>query len=203
MRPSAALPLAAAVFATLALGCGWALGQPAGPPDVTPTQLAGSWKGLRCETAPWSNISRRRQFVFTDTTWRILFQVYDGKSCRPDALLFSADFGGSYRLGANSSAVPGAREARFAFDHKLVTPTATGMDFVKPRCPQYGWTPGAARDVSRAGCADLFVATASCPTEYDLTAIIGGELHLGDRGHRLCTPETRPTKLQRSGFTRD
>lgn len=170
--------------------------------SVTPARLSGTWVGIQCESASYSKISRQRRFLFTERAWKIVVQVYGDKSCSPDALLFTADFGGDYQLGGASAAVPGAREARFSFDHKLVTPTEGGMDFLQPRCPQYGWQPNATRDIGREGCGDLFVSVPSCPAEYDLVAIDGGMLRLGDRGHPLCTPATRPTKLQPLGFAK-
>lgn len=195
--------LALLVIAT-GLGAAVAGGQShAQPPNVTPVRLVGTWTGARCETAPWSKISRRRQFVFTETTWNVIVQVYADQSCSPSALMFTADFGGTYQLGGNSAVVPGAQEARFAFDHKLVTPTAVGMDFLKPRCAQYPWTPDKVQDIGKEGCGKMLVSIPSCPVEYDLTAITGGTtLQLGDRSHTLCTPETRPTKLQALPFVK-
>lgn len=46
-------------------------------------------------------------------------------------------------------------------------------------------------------------SSVACPVEYDLTAIADGTLRLGDRGHPLCTPDARPTKLQALGFVRE
>jgi hypothetical protein len=47
------------------------------------------------------------------------------------------------------------------------------------------------------------ISAKTCPIEYDLTAIADGTLRLGDRSHPLCTPDTRPTKLQALGFVRE
>ena len=141
--------------------------------------------------------------MFTEATWKIIVQVYGDKSCSPSALLFTVDFGGNYEIGANSKAVPGAQETRFAFDHKLVTPTVAGMDFLKPRCAQYPWAAGTAQDIGAEGCGKRFASIPSCPAEYDLTAITDGTLHLGDRAHPLCTADTRPTKLQALPFGKE
>jgi hypothetical protein len=187
-------------FAAAMTATGPAQAQPTTAAVVTPAALAGTWKGQQCESASYSKISRQRAFVFTDTTWKIVVQVYGDKACTPEAQLLTADFGGDYTLTENSAAVPGAREARFGFGHKLVTPTAAGLDFLTPRCPQYDWKPDVARDIGEAGCADLWGPIASCPVEYDLVAITEGMLHLGDRSHTLCTPETRATKLHAIGF---
>jgi hypothetical protein len=118
-------------------------------------------------------------------------------------IVLTADFGGDYELGANSNTIPGAQETRFSFTHKLVTPTAAGVDFLKQRCDQYPWAAGTAQDIAKNGCGKLFVSIEACPAEYDLTAIADGMLRLGDRSHPLCTPDTRPTKLQALGFVRE
>lgn len=196
------LPIALALLVTAGTS-GQSNAQPPERANVTPTKLVGTWKGSQCESAPWSEISRRREFVFTETTWKIIVQVYGDKSCNPSALLFTADFGGNYDMGAESQAVPGAQETRFAFDHKLVTPTAAGMDFLKPRCAQYPWAADTVQDIGKEGCGKMFVSIPSCPAEYDLTAITDGKLQLGDRGHPLCTPDTRPTKLQALPFVKE
>ena len=74
-----------------------------------------------------------------------------------------------------------ARRRRASFTHKLVTPTAAGVDFLKQRCDQYPWAPGTAQDIAKNGCGKLFVSIEACPVEYDLTAIVDGRLRLGDR----------------------
>ena len=177
--------------------------KPGERPNVTPTQLMGTWKGMQCESAQGSTVSRRRQFVMAETAWKIIVQVFGDTACSPETLLFTVDFGGDYELGANSTAVPGAQETRFGFTHKLVTPTAAGVDFLKPRCDQYAWLPGTVQDIAKNGCGKLFVSIEACPAEYDLTAIAEGTLRLGDRSRPLCTPDARPTKLQALGFARE
>jgi hypothetical protein len=177
--------------------------KPGEGPNLSAAQLMGTWKGTQCESPEGSKISRRRQFVMTETTWKIIVRVFDDTKCSPKALLFTVDFGGDYELGANSNTVLGAQETRFTFTHKLVTPTAAGVDFLKQRCDQYQWAPGTAQDIAKNGCGKLFVSIEACPVEYDLTAIADGTLHLGDRSHPLCTPDSRPTKLQALGFVRE
>jgi hypothetical protein len=59
------------------------------------------------------------------------------------------------------------------------------------------------QDIAKNGCGKLFVSVEACPVEYDLTAIVDGTLRLGDRSHPLCTPDSRPTKLQALGFVRE
>jgi hypothetical protein len=59
------------------------------------------------------------------------------------------------------------------------------------------------QDIAKEWCGKLFVSIETYPVEYDLTAIADATLHLGDRSHPLCTPDTRPTKLQALGFVRE
>jgi hypothetical protein len=65
---------------------------------------------LRTNRLP--RISRRRQFVMTETTWKIIVQVFGDTKCSRETLLLTVDFGGDYELGANSNTVPGAQETR-------------------------------------------------------------------------------------------
>ena len=74
-----------------------------------------------------------------------------------------------------------ARRRRASFTHKLVTPTAAGVDFLKQRCDQYPWAPGTAQDIAKNGCGKLFMSIEACPVEYDLTAIADRTLRLGER----------------------
>lgn len=201
LHKSELLPVTIALLVAVSHASGQTNAQPSA--NVTPAQLVGSWKGAHCENAPWSEISRWREFVFTESLWKIIVRVYGDKSCSPSALLFTVDFGGNYEIGANSQAVPGAQETRFTFDHKLVTPTAAGMDFLKPRCAQYPWAAGTVQDIGTEGCEKMFASIPSCPAEYDLTAITEGKLQLGDRSRPLCTPDTRPTKLQALVFVKE
>jgi len=197
--------------AILLVTCGIALAAPSADaesnkpgegPNLTVAQLIGTWKGAQCESTG-SAVSRRRQFVMTETTWKIIVFVFGDTTCGPETLLFTVDFGGDYELGANSNTVRGAQETRFSFTHKLVTPTAAGVDFLKQRCDQYPWAMATVQDIGKDGCGKLFVSIEACPVEYDLTAIVDDTLHLGDRGHPLCTPDTRPAKLQAFGFVRE
>jgi hypothetical protein len=177
--------------------------KPSEGPRITVAQLVGTWKGMQCESTQGSTVSRRRQFVITETTWKVIVQVFGDTTCSPETLMLTADFGGDYELDANSNTVPGAQETRFSFTHKLVTPTAGGVDLLKQRCDEYPWRPDTVQDIAKDGCGKLFVSIEACPVEYDLTAIVDGTLRLGDRSHPLCTPDTRPVKLQAFGFVRE
>ena len=72
----------------------------------------GTWKGMQCESAQSSTVSRRRQFVMTETTWKVIVQVFGDTKCSPETLRFTVDFGGDYELGANSNTVSSAQETR-------------------------------------------------------------------------------------------
>jgi hypothetical protein len=203
VRSNSAILLIACTSALAAAEVSAESNKPGEGPSVTPAQLIGTWKGMQCESTQGSTVSRQRRFVITETTWKIIVQVFDDTACTPKTQLFTVDFGGGYQLGAKSKAVPGAQETRFDFTHKLVTPTAAGIDFLKQRCDQYQWGPGTAQDIAKNGCGKLFVSIEACPAEYDLTAIVDDTLRLGDRSHPLCAPDARPTKLQALGFARE
>ena len=203
MRSNSAILLVTCAIALAAPTAGAESNKPGEGPNLTAAQLIGTWKGTQCESTQGSTVSRRRQFVMTKTTWKIIVQVFGDTKCSRETLLFTVDFGGDYELGANSNTVPSAQETRFSFTHKLVTPTAAGVDFLKQQCDQYPWAPGTAQDIAKNGCGKLFMSIEACPVEYDLTAIVDGTLRLGDRSHPLCAPDTRPSKLQALGFVRE
>ena len=203
VRSNSAILLVTCAIALAARTAGAESNKPGEGPSITVSQLMGTWKGMQCESTQGSTVSRRRQFVMTETTWKVIVQAFGDATCRPETLLFTVDFGGDYELGANSNTVPSAQETRFSFTHKLVTPTAAGVDFLKQQCDQYPWAPGTAQDIAKNGCGKLFMSIEACPVEYDLTAIVDGTLRLGDRSHPLCTPDTRPTKLQALDFVRE
>ena len=203
MRSNSAILLVTCAIALAGPAAGADSNKPGEGPNLTAAQLIGTWKGTQCESTQGSTVSRRRQFVMTETTWKIIVQVFSHTKCSPETLLFTVDFGGDYELGANSNTVSSAQETRFSFTHKLVRPTAAGVDFLKQQCDQYPWAPGTAQDIAKNGCGKLFMSIEACPVEYDLTAIVDGTLRLGDRSHPLCTPDTRPTKLQALGFVRE
>ena len=203
VRSNSAILLVTCAIALAARTAGAESNKPGEGPNLTAAQLIGTWKGTQCESTQGSTVSRRRQFVMTKTTWKIIVQVFGDTKCSPETLLFTVDFGGDYELGANSNTVSSAQETRFSFTHKLVRPTAAGADFLKQQCDQYPWAPGTAQDIAKNGCGKLFMSIEACPVEYDLTAIVDGTLRLGDRSHPLCTPDTRPSKLQALGFVRE
>ena len=203
VRSNSAILLVTCAIALAGPAAGADSNKPGEGPNLTAAQLIGTWKGTQCESTQGSTVSRRRQFVMTETTWKVIVQAFGDTTCRPETLLFTVDFGGDYELGANSNTVPGAQETRFSFTHKLVTPTAAGVDFLKQRCDKYPWTAGTVQDIAKNGCGKLFVSVEACPVEYDLTAIVDGTLRLGDRSDPLCTPDRRPVKLHAFGFVRE
>ena len=129
MRSNSAILLVTCAIALAEPAAGADSNKPGEGPNLTAAQLIGTWKGTQCESTQGSTVSRRRQFVMTETTWKIIVQVFGDTKCSPETLLFTVDFGGDYELGANSNTVPSAQETCFSFTHKLVTPTAAGVDF--------------------------------------------------------------------------
>ena len=163
-RSCAAIPAILLVTCAIALAAPTA-GAELNKPGAGPNLTAATWKGMQCESPQGSTVSRRRQFVMTETTWRIIVQVFGDTKCSRETLLFTVDFGGDYELGANSNTVSSAQETRFSFTHKLVRPTAAGVDFLKQQCDQYPWAPGTAQDIAKNGCGKLFMSIEACPVE--------------------------------------
>jgi hypothetical protein len=63
--------------------------KPGEGPNVTPAQLMGTWKGIQCESTQGFTVSRRRQFIMTETTWKIIVQVFADTACNHETLLFA------------------------------------------------------------------------------------------------------------------
>jgi hypothetical protein len=115
MRSNSAILLVTCAIALAAPAAGGESNKPGEGPNIPVVQLMGTWKGMQCESTQGSTVSRRRQFVMTETTWKIIVHVFGDAKCSPETLLFTVDFGGDYELGANSNTVTGAQETRFSF----------------------------------------------------------------------------------------
>ena len=102
-------------------------------------------------------------------------------------------------LGDASAAVAGAREGRFDFATKTVTPHNAGVaEFLAQACGRSGFIAGEAADIA-GGCAGLGAyPVADCPSDYDIVSLDDtGSLHFGARpqDNNMCTPDKRPTAL--------
>lgn len=170
--------------------------QEPGSEGTTYRTAAGRWSSAGCESSGTSSVTR--DFLLAKRTWSVSAQVFADGTCTTKLLTFSAT--GSYRLGRTSAEVPQAREARFGFSTRQVTPfTQDIVDVLNANgCGSGDARIGVTEDVSRTGCAPLGIASiGACPAEFDLLARDGSQLFLGARpaDNDLCSPERRPTEL--------
>lgn len=167
-----------------------------GPGQTTYRTAAGHWLSARCEPAGGSWLTR--DFVLARRSWTLSAAIYADASCSFKLLTFSTV--GSYALGDRSRVVPGAREARFAFTVKQVTPFSQAIADVMNTtgCGSGRAQVGLTEDISRTGCPALGLSSVrECPAEYDTLARAGNRLFFGARpaDGDLCTRAERPTRL--------
>jgi len=181
----------------LVAGCGSTPDQPPASPGVTlspsPADLAGRW-GSAC-VDPGNGQAFRLLFDLTETTWSLAYEAFGDAVCTTPNLTVQID--GGYVLGDGSAVVAGAREGRFDFAKKTVTPHNAGAaDFLAQACGRPGFVAGEAADIA-GGCAGLGAwPVTGCPSDHDIVLLDDtGSLHFGARpqDNNMCTPEKRPT----------
>jgi hypothetical protein len=91
VRSNSAILLVTCAIALAAPSADAESNKPGEGPNLTVAQLIGTWKGMQCESTQGSAVSRRRQFVMTETTCpsatRIRSPLADAPACRdPDRL---------------------------------------------------------------------------------------------------------------------
>ena len=130
-----------------------------------------------------------REFTFDGPAWRVAFRTFaDAAMTQPG---FTIDVSGFYRVGGESTAVPGAWNGIFAAFDKTVTahsPEAVAM-FAGMGCTLVIGQPF---DLTDQACGFLH-ASMDAMGEYDLVALQGEQLFLGDRSADLT--KIRPTML--------
>ncbi|MFM7336557.1 MAG: hypothetical protein ACKO2N_21545 [Tabrizicola sp.] len=149
--------------------------------------IDGQWASLAPEN--FGGPFALRDFTFDGDAWRIVLRTFaDEAMTQPQ---FTLDVAGYYRVGAESSAVPGAWNAVFAaFDKTLTAHSAeTVAMFVGMGCTLEIDQPF---DLTDQPCG-FFHATMDNTGEYDLIAVKDGQLFLGDRSGDLT--KARPTAL--------
>jgi hypothetical protein len=182
----------------LVAGCGSTPEQTPSPTTAlspSPTELAGRW-GSAC-VDPGNGQAFRLLFDLTETTWSLAYEAFADATCATPSLTVQID--GGYALGDASTAVAGAREGRFDFATKTVTPHNAGVaEFLAQACGRSGFIAGEAADIA-GGCAGLGAyPVADCPSDYDIVRLDDtGSLHFGARpqDNNMCTPDKRPTAL--------
>ena len=164
--------------------------------------LAGTYASPAPEL--WYGGHGTRRFTFETGQWSLVFtHALDAQMQRPT---FRFRTHGPYRIGAESSALPGAFEAVFFEDSKhvslLAEDPALAQAFGLAGC---GLVPGREKDVSVEGCAG-WRPVAQCREDHDLLALgADGGLHFGrrPRDNDMCTAARRPTELLPAVYRRD
>jgi hypothetical protein len=171
-------------------------------PDASPgIDLAGTWASA-C-TDPGSGQAFRLSFDIKPTTWTLAYEVFADAACAAPLLVVNID--GPYEITGPSNVVPTAREARFGFAHKTVTPLSDGaVGFLPQACGGGTYVVGTPTDIA-AGCPGLGAyPIATCPADFDIVARDGDQLRFGQRppDNNMCTADKRPTSLSQAVLTR-
>jgi hypothetical protein len=186
----------------ITLGCA-SNGAPPASPGQTAPSLVGRWKSA---CTPMSDTQAfALDFDIAASTWKLDYVVFGDKTC--SAKFFTVHIEGPYAIGAASTVVPGAYDARFAFDKKTITPHgAAAAQFLSSDMGcKLAFTDGVATDVGGSGCANLGqYPIAKCAADYDVVKIEGDALHFGDRpkDNDMCTEAKRPRALSPLGSAR-
>jgi hypothetical protein len=130
-----------------------------------------------------------RSFSFGAGSWRLVYRAYADRDGRQP--LFQLDVGGIYVIGQPSAVVPGAHEAVFPVDHRhLRADSEAGVQLFAAM----GCTLQQGREAALVAQGCGFVpGVMQVMGEYDLVALQGDRLFLGDRAGDLS--KTRPSKL--------
>lgn len=142
----------------------------------------------------WYGGYGKREFVFRDGTWSLIFTHAVDQSMTQRTFQFRT--GGAYEVG-ESSAVGGAYEAVFGEDWKHVTLLTSDPDLTAAMgLAECGLTVNLETDISESGCA-AWKSVAECSLDHDLLALTPEGLHLGVRpaDNDMCTPDRRPAAL--------
>ena len=177
-----------------AAGCGGARPIDTGADADAGADLAGRWRSACVD--PGTGQALRLTFDLTATTWALDYESFGDAVCAAPMLAVRIE--GPYELGGPSQAVVGAREGRFGFARKTVTPLAQGAaDFLAQACGGGTYEVGKPADLA-AGCAGLGAyPIAACAWDYDIVKRDGDRLYFGARpaDNNMCSPDRRPTAL--------
>jgi hypothetical protein len=161
------------------------------PESKAPAGLAGKWQS-GCVN-PGNNQAIQLNFDLTASDWKLDYIAFADATCTTKNLTVHIE--GAYALGKEST-VTGAKEGRFDFATKTVTPHSEGAAaFLSQACGRGGFTANTPADL-KDGCAGLGAyPISSCPSDFDLVFLEGDTLSFGARpaDNNMCTPEKRPT----------
>jgi len=157
------------------------------------SQLVGTWQS---DCVDSGNGHIRLTFRMTVSTWDLDYDAFADTVCETGFM--TVNIKGPYDLGDASAAVEGAREGRFYFEERVVTPHMdAAVDMLAGACPDGVFGVGESSDM-REGCANLGLYPVSdCPNEYDIVRLDGSTLNFGARpaDNNMCSEEKRPTAL--------
>jgi len=166
----------------------------AAPPDIR-----GFWEHDACvvQEREGRRTGSRSAFAFFDREWGLVFTQYADEDCR--VRVSTAVMRGTYESTGPSTSVPGAYETTFRFSYRgLVVFDEVLLATVRASCEPGSWKLEEEREVTARGCLWL-ESLEACAQEYDLVAVDGRSLRLGERplaGRNLCAPERRPTRVR-------
>lgn len=170
--------------------------------------LVGSYAGATCETTGAASVYYLRQILFSPLNYSSTIRFYSDSACTSFTLLYEQQ--GAFRLGQPSASVADATEVELdAAVRVLTAQTAAAAATLNTLAPcggetAGGWTVGVRRDLTAYGCKDLIppsrgtTVPPACPTEYDVLALRGGALYLGQRPAdptAQCVAANRPSSL--------
>lgn len=176
-------------LALMAAGIVPAGAQPLGQAPV----LLGHWASVAPENM--GQMHTTRSFNFEGDRWRVQLRAFaDADAKQP---LFTLDVGGVFVLGGPSAKVSGAWEGVFPAQYRRITAEsdAGAAMFAGMGCVL---KPGQAVALTNQGCG-FVPALMQAMGEYDLVALKGGQLFLGDRAGDLT--KLRPEALTRFPLT--
>jgi hypothetical protein len=191
------------LVAALALcACGSSPGtQQVDTPAAPALDLTGRWKSPCVD--PGSGQAIRLTFDLTADTWDLAYEVFGDVACASPFL--TVDIAGPYSLGGPAASVQGAREGRFVFAARTVTPASdAAASFLQTNCGGGPFATGVATDIS-GGCAALGAYPhSSCPADHDIVAREGDTIRFGQRpaDNDMCSEAKRPTALSPLALTR-
>lgn len=170
-------------------------------PSVARAQdIRGFWEHDACQVQErdGTRSGSRSLFAIFDREWGIAFTQYADAACATPVL--TAVLRGTYERTGASTRVPGASEAIFRFSYKgivahdaaLVAKLNAGL------CGARQWKAGIEQDVTSTGCLSI-ASREACAEEFDLIALDGDRLYLGERpppGADICEASRRPQRLR-------
>lgn len=169
-----------------------------GPSALTGADIAGQWVSGGCEAYDNGQGGKNyltRDFTLTESTWHLELGLFGDEGCTYP--LFSVVIDGPYSLGELSSVAEGATDGNFSFQSNVWTALDQGLadTFTNAGCGSKAWVVGEPQDVTQTGCIGVAHPIATCPTEFDLVGLNGGQLYFGERITDMCTEAGRPKAL--------